>query len=55
MFVMALKRVPHAILSQYGGDRRVRVSLAVTFRNFPAIHTNHIISHCTTLQYNHNI
>ncbi len=22
---------------------------------YPAIHTNYIISHCTTLQYNHNI
>ena len=21
---------------------------------YPAIHTNYIISHCTTLQYNHN-
>ena len=23
--------------------------------HYPAIHTNYIISHCTTLQYNHNI
>ena len=25
----------------------------LTFRKYPAIHTNYIISHCTTLQYNH--
>ena len=31
------------------------VSLKLTFWQYPAIHTNYIISHCTTLQYNHNI
>ena len=31
------------------------LSLKLTFRKYPAIHTNYIISHCTTLQYNHNI
>ena len=30
-------------------------ALTLTFRQYPAIHTNYIISHCTTLQYNHNI
>ena len=30
-------------------------TLKLTFRNYPAIHTNYIISHCTNLQYNHNI
>ena len=29
--------------------------LKVTFRQYPAIHTNYIISHYTTLQYNHTI
>ena len=29
--------------------------LKLTFRKYPAIHTNYIISHCTTLEYNHNI
>ena len=29
--------------------------LKITFRKYPAIHTTYIISHCTTLQYNHNI
>ena len=29
--------------------------LKLTFRNYPAIHTNYIISNCNTLQYNHNI
>ena len=29
-------------------------SLKLTFWQYPAIHTNYIISHCTTLQYNHN-
>ena len=27
----------------------------LAFWQYPAIHTNYIISHCTTLQYNHNI
>ena len=27
----------------------------LTFRKYPAIHTNYIISHSTTLQYNHTI
>ena len=26
--------------------------LKLTFRKYPAIHTNYIISHCTTLKYN---
>ena len=30
-------------------------TLRQTFRTYPGIHTNCIISHCTTLQYNHNI
>ena len=29
--------------------------LKLKFRKYPAIHTNYIISHSTTLQYNHNI
>ena len=33
----------------------VRRNLKLTFMQYPAIHTNYIISHCTTLQYNHNI
>ena len=32
----------------------VKVRLKLTFTQYPAIHTNYIISHCTTLQYNHN-
>ena len=31
------------------------LSLKLTFRQYPAMHTNYIISHCTTLQYNHSI
>ena len=31
------------------------ITLELTFTQYPAIHTNYIISHCTTLQYNHNI
>ena len=31
------------------------LKLKLTFRQYPAIHTNYIISHCTTLQYDHNI
>ena len=30
-------------------------ALKLKFRKFPAIHTNYIISHRTTLQCNHNI
>ena len=30
-------------------------TLKLTVRKYPAIHTNYIISHCTTLQYNNNI
>ena len=30
------------------------IQLKLTFRQYPAIHTNYIISHFTTLQYNHN-
>ena len=30
-------------------------NLKLKFRKYPAIHTNYIISHSTTLQYNHNI
>ena len=29
--------------------------LKLTFRKYPSIHTNYIISHSTILQYNHNI
>ena len=29
--------------------------LKLTFWQYPTIHTNYIMSHCTTLQYNHNI
>ena len=29
--------------------------LKLTFGKYPAIHTNYIISHSTTLQYSHNI
>ena len=29
--------------------------LKLKFRKYPAIYTNYIISHSTTLQYNHNI
>ena len=31
-----------------------RNSLKVKCRQYPSIHINYIISHCTTLQYNHN-
>ena len=31
------------------------LSLKLTFRKYPAIHNIYIISHCTTLKYNHNI
>ena len=30
-------------------------SLKLKFRQYVVIHTNYIISHCTILQYNHNI
>ena len=29
--------------------------LKLNFSQYPSIHTNYIISHCTTLWYNHNI
>ena len=29
--------------------------LKLKFSQYPSIHTNYIIPHCTTLQYNHNI
>ena len=29
--------------------------IKLTFMQYPAIHTNYIISHCSILQYNHNI
>ena len=29
--------------------------LKLTFMHYPAIHTNCIIAHCTSLQYTHNI
>ena len=29
--------------------------LKLTFWQYPAIHTNYTISHCTTLQYNHDM
>ena len=35
--------------------QRLVYLLKLTFRKYPAIHTNYIISHCTTLQNNHNI
>ena len=31
------------------------VKLKLKFSQYPSIHTNYIISHCTTLQYIHNI
>ena len=32
-----------------------QIALKLNFRKYPAIHTNYIIPHSTTLQYNHNI
>ena len=31
-----------------------RVGLKLTFRQYPAMHTNRMLFHCTTLQHNHN-
>ena len=36
-------------------DFYVTVILKLKCMQYPAILTNYIISHCTTLQYNHNI
>ena len=36
-------------------NKRDLQHLKLTFRKYPAIRTNYIISHSTTLQYNHNI
>ena len=35
-------------------ERVVERRLKLTFMQYPEVHTNYIISHCTTLQYNHN-
>ena len=32
-----------------------RVSLKLKVRKYPAMHTNRMLYHCTTLLYNHNI
>ena len=34
---------------------KIMFYLKLTFWQYPAMHTNYIISHCSTLQYNHNI
>ena len=31
------------------------LDLKLQFRKYPAMHTNHMLYHCTTLQYNQNI
>ena len=33
----------------------IRTNLKLKFSQYSSIHTNYIIPHCTTLQYNHNI
>ena len=45
-----------AVASQmlWGMTRDFSVALKLTFWQYPAIHTNYIICHCTTLKYNHN-
>ena len=35
--------------------KKIRTLLKLKFVKYPAIHTNYIISHSTTLPYNHNI
>ena len=53
----------HAGQSGLQGFTEIRVpiiancvtTLKLSFRPYPAIHNNYIITHCTTLQYNHNI
>ena len=35
--------------------KTIRTLLKLKFVKYPAIHTNYIISHSTTLPYNHNI
>ena len=39
------------------GDHKIsmNIELKLTVRKYPAIHTDYIISKCTTLQHNHNI
>ena len=40
--------------AHFGSEKESLKGLKLTFRQYPAIHTNYILSHCTTLQYNHN-
>ena len=58
---LLLPHINYCILSWgYKCDRITKIQkrairLKLKFSQYPSIHTNHIISHCTTLQYNHNI
>ena len=38
---------------EYG--KVISINLKLKFSQYSSIHTNYIIPHCTTLQYNHNI
>ena len=45
-----------SVLILYNVDEtRIDVLLKLKFSQYSSIHTNYIITHCTTLQYNHNI
>ena len=48
---------PEMYLSTFQGLYKLYLKKysTLTFSQYPSIHTNYIIPHCTTLQYNHNI
>ena len=44
-------QIPGNVCNEYSESE----TLKLTFSQYSSIHTNYIIHHCTTLQYNHNI
>ena len=46
---------PHATSSQNNVITQANVPKVLSFITYPAIHTDRMLYHCTTLQYNHNI
>ena len=53
--IMHYYRIANSSLFFFMCARWMVLKLTLIFMQYPAIHTNYIISHCTTLQYNHNI
>ena len=45
----------HEIKDDHNLSQSVKHAAKIKFRQYPVMHTNRMLQHCTILQYNHNI